>query len=334
MSEVKGLNVVVAGAGAIGSVCALILARRGAKVILADPAEIGDNASGVAAGMLAPLCEALLDPKAENHLPLLRAAQRSWDRLLPDLAAALDRSGAVIEAGDPEVLQAKARAIGGELHLIDGAQLRQRCPGLAPKGPWLFTPEDWRLEPLTMLAALHRGLRDAGGTLVRADAADISGADFIVQATGPGPGLIPIKGQILRFPGAGPRSGPAVRGEGIYLAPAPGGVVAGATMEEGRADRTIDAEAVRTLRARAVRLFPALENAEVQAQAGVRAATADGLPLVGPMDEPGVLVARGARRNGWLMAPLIAEVVLERMAGPARSAAAAAFDPARFAAGR
>ena len=330
MSEVKGLSVVVAGAGAIGSVCALILARRGAKVTLADPAAIGDNASGVAAGMLSPLCEALLDPKAESHLPLLRAAQRSWDRLLPDLAADLDRSGAVIEAGDPEALLARARAMEGELKLIDAAELRRRCPGLAPTGPWLFTPEDWRLEPRPMLAALHRALREAGGTLVRADAADLSGADVILHATGPGTGLIPIKGQILRFPGAGPRSGPAVRGEGIYLAPAPGGVVAGATMEEGRDDRTIDPEAVRTLRARAIRLFPALEQAEVQAQAGVRAATPDGLPLVGPMDAAGVLVARGARRNGWLMAPLIAEVVLERLTGPARSAAALAFDPARF----
>jgi glycine oxidase len=330
MSEVKGLSVVVAGAGAIGSVCALILARRGAKVTLADPAEVGDNASGVAAGMLAPLCEALLDPKAEGHLPLLRAAQRSWDRLLPDLAVALDRSGAVIEAGDPEALLARARAMGGELHALDEAEVRRRCPGLAPKGPWLFTPEDWRLEPRTMLAALHQALREAGGTLVRADVAEIPGADVIVHATGPGTGLIPIKGQILRFPGAGPRVGPVVRGEGIYLAPASGGVVAGATMEEGRSDRTVDAEAVRTLRARAIRLFPALEHAEVQAQAGVRAATADGLPLVGPMEAAGVMVARGARRNGWLMAPLIAEVVLERMAGPARSAAAAAFDPARF----
>ncbi|MEI9890902.1 MAG: FAD-dependent oxidoreductase [Caulobacteraceae bacterium] len=84
MSEVKGLRVVVAGAGAIGSVCALILARRGAKVVLADPAAVGDNASGVAAGMLAPVSEVLFDATSQGHLPLLRAALDSWDRLLPD----------------------------------------------------------------------------------------------------------------------------------------------------------------------------------------------------------------------------------------------------------
>ncbi|MEI9890900.1 MAG: FAD-dependent oxidoreductase [Caulobacteraceae bacterium] len=91
----------------------------------------------------------------------------------------------------------------------------------------------------------------------------------------------------------------------------------------------IDPEAVRRLRERAIRLFPALADAEVQAAAGVRAATPDGLPLVGPMAD-GVMIARGARRNGWLLAPLIAEVVIERFAGPAGSAASKAFDPARF----
>jgi glycine oxidase len=43
-----------------------------------------------------------------------------------------------------------------------------------------------------------------------------------------------------------------------------------------------------------------------------------------------VLVARGARRNGWLLAPLVAEVLLDHLTGRPRSAAAGAFDPARF----
>jgi glycine oxidase len=332
MSEVKGLRVVVAGAGAIGSVCALILARRGAKVTLADLAAIGDNASGVAAGMLAPVCEALLDSRSEGHLPLLLQARSAWDRVLPDLAASIDRSGAVIETLDPDALRAKALAAGTELQPIDLNQANRLCPGLAAPGPFLFTPEDWRLEPKAMLSALHDALRAAGGDLVRADAGDLAaqGRDILIRATGPGAGFTPIKGQILRFPGSGPSHGPVVRGEGIYVAPSAGGVIAGATMEEGRADRSVDDEAVARLRARAVRLFPALESAGIVALAGVRAATPDGLPLVGPGEEPGVLVARGARRNGWLLAPLIAEVVLERLAGGARSAAALAFDPGRL----
>jgi glycine oxidase len=96
-------------------------------------------------------------------------------------------------------------------------------------------------------------------------------------------------------------------------------------------DRSIDPEAVARLRAGAERLFPALAGAAMVAAAGVRAATADGLPLAGQGPQPGVFLAQGARRNGWLLAPLIAEVVCDRLAQRAPSVAARAFDPRRFA---
>jgi glycine oxidase len=336
MNDLKGLRVVVAGAGAIGSVLAIVIARRGAEVLLADPAIAGDNASGVAAGMLAPACEALLDETSARHFSLLKDARDAWDRVLPDLAGALERSGAILQSAAPAAILAKAEAAGMAVEPISEAEARRRAPGLGAAGPFLFTPEDWRLEPQAMLEALHTGLAEAGGVITQADVRDLTPrADVLIQATGPGGDLKPIKGQILRFPGAGPTHGPVVRGEGVYVAPSAWGVIAGATMEEGRSDRDIDPEAVARLAAGARRLFPALEAAEFQARAGVRAATPDGLPLVGPGDgegalAPQVLVARGARRNGWLLAPLIAEVLLDRLAGRAASATAAAFDPARF----
>jgi glycine oxidase len=335
MNELKGLRVVVAGAGAIGSVAALVLARRGAQVLLADPAARGDNASGVAAGMLAPACEALLDPKSAGHFLLLKDARDAWDRALPDLAEMIDRSGAILQAPDPQAVLSRAEAAGMAVEPIGEADARRRATGLAAAGPFLFTPEDWRLEPEAMLDALHARLSEAGGAITRADlGARAFDADVLIQATGPGSGdLEPIKGQILRFPGAGPRRGPVVRGEGVYVVPSALGAVAGATMEEGRSDRDIDPDAVARLAAGARRLFPALEAAAVEARAGVRAATPDGLPIVGPGEGEGVLVARGARRNGWLLAPLIAEVLLDRLAGRPASAAAAAFDPRRLRAG-
>jgi glycine oxidase len=337
MSELKGLRVVVAGAGAIGSVAALVLARRGAQVLLADPAARGDNASGVAAGMLAPVSEALLDPKSAGHFPLLNDARDAWDRVVPDLAKDIDRSGAILQSTDPQAILDRAAAAGMAIEPIEEAEARRRAPGLAAAGPYLFTPEDWRLEPPAMLDTLHARLVEAHGVIVRDDIRDIAiGADVLIQATGPGGGdLKPIKGQILRFPGAGPTQGPVVRGEGVYVAPSAFGAVAGATMEEGRADRDIDPDAVARLAAGARRLFPALEAAAVEARAGVRAATPDGLPLVGPGEGDGVLmakvlVARGARRNGWLLAPLIAEVLLDRLMGRPASVAARAFDPCRL----
>lgn len=234
MNDLKGLRVVVAGAGAVGSVLALVLARRGASVTLADPAPAGANASGVAAGMLAPLGETLLDPKSAGHFGLLKAGRDAWPPLLEGLRAApaLDRSGALILAADPAAMQARARALGAELHPAEGG--------------FLFTPEDWRLEPRAMLAALHGALEAAGGARAvgqvtgfgggqaRLQGADSLSADVLVLATGLGDGgLTPIKGQILRFPGLGPATGPVLRGHGVYAAPGAEGLIVGATMEEG-----------------------------------------------------------------------------------------------------
>ena len=52
MTTGSGARVTVAGAGALGLCIALELARAGRHVTVCDPAPVGDNASGVAAGML------------------------------------------------------------------------------------------------------------------------------------------------------------------------------------------------------------------------------------------------------------------------------------------
>ncbi len=348
MNDLQGLRVVVAGAGAVGSVVALSLIRRGARVVLADPGVQGDNASGVAAGMLAPVFETLLDPVSADHYLILKSARDAWTPLLqadPGLPP-LDRAGALLQVSAPDVgqaLLARAGVIGAPLEAMDGAEARRRAPGLAGEGTFLFTPDDWRLDPRAMLGALHTALEAAGGRRLAASAsrwrdglalfedAEPLAADALVLATGAGGGgLTPIKGQILRFDGFGPTTGPAVRGQGVYAAPSAQGMIVGATMEEGRLDRAIDPEAVARLRAAAARLYPALGEIAASAYAGVRAATADGLPLVGPTGETGVFAARGARRNGWLLAPLMAAVIAERLAGPPLSPAARAFDAVRF----
>lgn len=357
MSDLKGLRVVVAGAGAIGSVLALQLARKGARVMLADPAATGDNASGVAAGMLAPAFEALLDPASSALYPLLRAARDAWPAILEVMPSAprLDRSGAMLQLAAEEsceAMLAKLLALGAAGRIMDAAEASSRVPGLAGKGEYLFTAEDWRLEAGPVLLALQEALRKAGGRrltsaavgfergLVHFKDAEPKAADVVILATGPKAGewsetlcdahLSPIKGQIVRFPGSGPSMAPVVRGLGAYVAPGAMGMMVGATMEPGRSDLTIDQEAVARLRSAASDLFPALASAPFIASAGVRAGTPDGAPLVGASRQPGVMLARGARRNGWLLAPLIAEVIVDALLNRAPGPAAVAFDPDRF----
>ena len=360
MNDLQGRRIVVAGAGAVGSVTALTLLRCGADVLLTDPAKRGDNASGVAAGMLAPAFEALLDPVAHDQFPLLAVARDFWRYLEASLGVGvgvIERAGALYVPEDEDDLESRARrlaALDPSSEVLSAAKGAVLCPGLACGGPVLFSALDWRLEPDAALAALHAAFAAEGGRMAdmavagwslgeaRLSSGETHHADVLVLATGSAAGpvpaiaqlaqLTPIKGQILRFEAQSPLVGPSVRATGIYVAPSARGAVVGATMQAGQADLRIEPQAVSRLHAAAGLLFPALLGAKPTARAGVRAATADGLPLVGASPEhEGVMLAVGARRNGWLLAPAMADVVAARLRGLDAGAFGAAFDPTRFA---
>ncbi|MDP3173921.1 MAG: D-amino-acid oxidase, partial [Phenylobacterium sp.] len=52
--------------------------------------------------------------------------------------------------------------------------------------------------------------------------------------------------------------------------------------------------------------------------------------LVGPAATPGVLIAAGARRNGWLLAPLVARMIAAYAMGDDPGPHAATLHPKRF----
>lgn len=351
MTRLTGARVLVAGAGAIGSAISLTLAKAGARVVLADPAPPGDNASGVAAGMLAPAFEAVLDPASAGHFPILVAARDAWTPFAEAAGVTLDRAGALwAEAARTDEIAARLDAVGAGHRLLSAAEIQAVHPGIAATAGGVFSGEDWRLEPADALAALHRAFVDAGGEMVPSGLERLSpgqalladgrtvAVDHVVLACGFGgfefapelASLAPIKGQIVRLDGRGPGRGPVVRTSGGYLAPSPGGLLAGATMQTGVNDRAAEPEVVARLTGLATSLFPDLAGAPTAARAGVRAATPDGLPLVGFSREPGVVLATGARRNGWLLAPLVADMVGAYLAGQEAGPYAATFATSRF----
>ena len=351
MGRLSGRRIVVAGAGAIGSVLALRLRGEGAQVLLADPAPRAANASGVAAGMLAPAFEAALDPVSSGHFELLKTARDLWPALAERLSGVrLGRSGALWvgdEASNAAML-AKLQALGARAEALGAAAAEALSPGLLAPAGAVFTADDWTLEPQAMLAALQGAGGQTRAAAVQAwwgDLASLSDgstipADTLVLAAGlaaeglsdPPPELAalqPIKGQIATLAGAAPQGGPVARGEGVYVVPRAAGVLAGATMETGSRDVTVDPAAVERLRSAAARLYPGLGETSAVGAAGIRAATPDGLPLVGESRRPGVWLAMGARRNGWLLAPLIAEVLADQLAGGRGGPWAKAFAPGR-----
>ena len=354
IASLKGARWVVAGAGVLGASVAWKLARAGADVALCDPAAAGDNASGIAAGMLAPAMEAALDPETGLDFGQLAAARDLWSAFAQDAGIALDRSGAMLVGAEADRIATTLQALGAAHRRLSGEAAAALSTGLTRAHPAVLTLEDWRLDAPSALGKLISVAKEAGARIVLAAVTGFDGgrvalsngetfaAEGLVAATGWGAAtawgaalapelalLGPIKGQILRST-AGPRDGPVVRGAGVYVAPGPQGAIVGATMQAGVADRRIEPDVVRALMAKAVALYPELAQAAFSPGAAIRAASPDGLPLVGPSRRPGVLLAAGARRNGWLLAPLIADEIVRLAAGEA--ARTPVFDPARFAA--
>ena len=334
------------GGGVVGLSVALSVLRRGAGVTLYEAGDGLSGASGVAAGMLAPAFEAALDPVMTVHAALLRAARDLWPAFSAELSApGLTASGAVWIAGPSEEvrlldLNAALLSVGSAAETITADQAHGLQPSLSPRIVGGVLPAaDWALAAGPVVQARTRTVERLGGAIHRRAlaAADLEtlGVDAVVLAIGAATrpwlevaaeleGLTPVKGQILHYR-AGPLGGVTVRG-------------AGATMARGVSDATPHPLAVERLRASAARLFPHLRDAPAAGRAGVRAATPDGLPLVGPSlwasarrpGGPGVFLATGARRNGWLLAPMIGAVVADHLCGAPKGEWTRAFAPDRF----
>lgn len=331
-------RVTVAGAGVLGLTTALALADAGCAVTVADPG--GPNASSIAAGMIAPVFEAVLDESARPHLDLLMASRDLWPGLAQRAGIGLERTGALAVGDEPwlETVEAGFGALQMRPTEIGGDTARGLCPGLSETfDRALLTREDWRVDAPIAMGALAAAAAAAGVGFERRIVRERGEADVLVIATGVAAELAelapelarlsPIKGHIVRV--AAEVAGATVRGEGIYAAPG-SGMAFGATMESGRADVAVEEDRAAPLLAAGLGLFPALRGAPIQMAAGVRAATPDGLPMVGPGRAPGVMLAVGPRRNGWLLAPLVAQTIAACVTGRDAGSFAARLDPARF----
>jgi len=238
------------------------------------------------------------------------------------------------------------------LRILDGAE-----HGLTP----LFVKErcvDPRhLSAAAIAAARHRGIDFASGDRVLAvEVANgkASGvrtnktqfaAGMVVNCAGAWAGQIgphpfptrPVKGQMLCV--AMPQKElvrHVVRTVGrtsdVYLIPrSDGRMLIGATAEEAGFDKQTVPETIQRLRQSALDLVPKLVDARIlEAWAGLRPGTPDGLPILGATPTRGYFVATGHFRDGILLAPVTAKVMGRVIAGESPGVDLSAFAAARF----
>jgi glycine oxidase len=362
-------DAVVIGAGMIGLACAWRARRRGLSVLVVDRAAApGAGASGVAAGMLAPVTEA--DFGEEGPLRVNLAGRDRWSAFAAELEeqsglpTGYRDSGALVVAADRDDVEALRRlhdfqrSLGLEADWLPASRCRRLEPGLSPRiAGGILAPQDGSADPRATVAALAEVVEElALGTEVEAiehDGARVTGVrtpagvidcEHVVVAAGawsaalaPGeaPPVRPVKGQILELRARGAMPDPlerVVRTPRCYLvARGDGRVVLGATVEEQGFDTAVTADGVYRLLEAAWEVLPEVGELElVAARAGLRPGTPDNTPLVGPGEPEGLVWATGHWRNGVLLAPLTGDAVAGLLAGEPLSEKLAPLAPGRF----
>lgn len=149
---------------------------------------------------------------------------------------------------------------------------------------------------------------------------------------------IPVRGQMLALRTTAETSGSValrhvIRSANGYLVPHEDGrIVAGSTLENGEREKVVTPGGIQKILSAAIELVPALKSAQiVETWAGVRPGTPDGLPILGPTDIQGLVIATGHYRNGILLAPITAKFVVPWTLGLTVDRDVAAFSPMRFA---
>jgi glycine oxidase len=108
-------------------------------------------------------------------------------------------------------------------------------------------------------------------------------------------------------------------------------IIAGSTIEYDGFDRSVTAAGVKKILTNAISLVPALEKARIEETwAGLRPDTPDHLPILGPTDREGLLIATGHFRGGILLAPVTAHLIRDWVTTRKVSVDWTPFRPMRF----
>jgi glycine oxidase len=365
----KTFDVAIAGGGLIGATIAFELARAGLQVALFDRHELGEGSSWAAAGILSPAPENAgmisIVPLGRASLQLYPEFVATIEEISGQNAGY--RARGTLEALFSTDAQEKLSTIialhhglGLKAEPVRAEDAREMEPALSPElEAAIFRPDEAcvdnrALTKAVLTAAERSGVKTFTGSNVQSIAKNGRRCDgFVVDgekvqsrwtviAAGCRSAEIegaaqyapvrPAKGQMIALRAKDLSIERVLWSDHVYLVPRNDGrVLAGATVEYVGFEKKVTAGGVQKIISAALQLAPALADAQIEETwAGLRPDAPDHLPIIGPTDLDGLLIATGHFRSGILLAPITAQLIRQWVTTQNVRQDWARFSPMRF----
>jgi glycine oxidase len=365
----KSYDAIIAGGGLIGSAIALELARNDLRVALFDAQEPGREASWASAGILSPAPEnpgmISMVPFGKASL----AMYPEFIELVEELSGIQTgyRANGTVEAlfsrharEELNTIVALHRGLGLKAEAISAQEARDLEPDLTEETEAaVLRPDEASVDNRLLASALIESANRSGveihagkaveaiwregsecrGAVVRGEQISakhtiVAAGSFSAQIGGAqeySP-VRPAKGQMVSLRCDSARIQRVLWSERIYVVPRDDGrILCGATVENAGFDKTVTASGIHANLDAAIELAPILARARVEdTWAGLRPDSPDHLPIIGPTDVRGLLIATGHFRSGVLLTPITAKLIGEFIMEKTPSVAWEKFNPMRF----
>jgi glycine oxidase len=365
----KSYDAIIAGGGLIGSAIALELARSDLRVALFDAQDPGREASWASAGILSPAPEnpgmIAMVPFGKASL----AMYPEFIELVEELSGIQTgyRANGTVEAlfsrharEELNTIVALHRGLGLKAEAISAQDARDLEPDLSEEmEAAVLRPDEASVDNRLLASALIEAANRSGveihagqavqaiwregsecrGAVVRGEQISakhtiVAAGSFSAQIAGVqkyAP-VRPAKGQMVSLRCDSARIERVLWSEQIYVVPRNDGrILCGATVENAGFDKTVTAGGIHANLDAAIELAPILARARVEdTWAGLRPDSPDHLPIIGPTDVGGLLIATGHFRSGVLLTPITAKLIGEFIAEKTASVAWEKFSPLRF----
>jgi len=365
----KKFEAAIAGGGVIGGAIALELARAGLRVAVFDRQQAGQEASWAGAGILSPAPEnpgmVAMVPLGKASLALYPEFV-GWVEEISGKSTGFRPKG-TLEAlfshdtkAELSTIIALHHGLGLKAEPLRAEDARELEPALSEEvEAAVLRPEEGSVDNRALTTAILKAAERSGAEIFSGDGAKaiwregnrcaglllqnekveakwtiIAAGCFSATIEGIAPyvPVRPAKGQMAALRADDLKMERVLWSEKIYLVPRNDGrILAGATIEYAGFDKRTTAGGIGKILSGAIDLAPGLANARLEETwAGLRPDSPDHLPILGPTDVDGLLIATGHFRSGILLAPVTARLVREWITEQRVSADWDRFSPLRF----